>query len=178
MAKSNAARQTDEDDRLEDDRKIWLVFEGRTGRNSEFEQLGDHTTWTADGEPITLTPGLQAPITSATWDTWKRVSDIAEMLDAKTLRIVDEQLTEYRAGGSMRALVMATAAPEALEHMMGIEMAKPAVGRSGERRDPDLIETIERRSQLMMRRKRADMTGVLAQAQQDGKALAAGARRP
>lgn len=161
MSKSSTAPKQDADAHAAEFQ--FLVFEGKTGKNAEFEQLGEHVLFSLSGEPLVLTPGLQR-ITAAEWAKWEKIPAVVELIESEALRVVDEQLADYRGRGRMQELAMATVSPEGVEHMQALELAKPSSGRPGERRDPHLLALLENRLALAQQRRTLNVSGIMDQA--------------
>jgi hypothetical protein len=139
---------------------VWLDYRGRQGPDQEFEHDGEMMIMAA-AVPFTLAPGLNK-IESATFEAARSVDDVAQLLAGKSPHLVetDADLSGYETTSNLRDLIERTQSGDALEHIQRLELAKPQTGRAGERRNPELIELLERGLARASRRRPLNLAGL------------------
>jgi hypothetical protein len=70
----------------------------------------------------------------------------------KHIVLTDESLTGYDSPGAWRSLIERTQSGDALEHLQRIELGKPQAGPVRERRNPAIVELLEKQLALAVRR--------------------------
>jgi hypothetical protein len=149
-----ARPKTEDTDATIQPKYVWLDYKGHTGPDHRHVHDGEHAIARANGDPILIAPGLNR----------LAADDGAAMMGSKTITITDESLRGYESASALRDLAERTQSPDALEHILDLEMAKPQSGTSG-RRNADLVELLGRRVEMYGRRKAISLAGITQQAQ-------------
>jgi hypothetical protein len=138
---------------------VWLDYRGRQGPDQEFEHDGEMMIMAA--VPFTLAPGLNK-LDRSTFEAARELEDVAQLLAGKSPHLVetDADLSGYETASNLRDLIERTQSGDALEHIQRLELAKPQTGRAGERRNPELIELLERGLARASRRRPLNLAGL------------------
>jgi hypothetical protein len=134
---------------------IWVDYKGHTGPDHRHSHDGEHAIVGASGDPLLIAPGLN-----------KLDAAFADAVSGtKTITVTDGNLRGYESPAALRDLAERTQSPDALEHILELEKAKPQSGPAGGRRSADLTELLERRVEMFGRRKVINLAGITQQAQ-------------